>query len=76
MERKVKVNIHIIEERCRGCGFCIEFCPRNVLERSEEYTSRGYHPPKVVRIEDCAMCRLCERICPDFAIFLEIYEED
>jgi 2-oxoglutarate ferredoxin oxidoreductase subunit delta len=65
-----KGKIYIIDERCKGCGFCIEFCPRKVLEESQKFNSRGYHPPEVVNPDDCVDCQLCELICPEFAIFV------
>ena len=59
----------IITDWCKGCGFCVEFCPREVLENSETFNRKGYHPPKVVKAEACNLCNTCEMICPDFAIF-------
>ncbi len=59
----------IIADWCKGCGFCVEFCPRHVLVSSEAFNRKGYHPPKVVNPESCKNCDLCEMICPDFAIF-------
>ena len=63
--------IHVIKERCKGCGFCVEFCPKGVLEVSEEFNPQGYHPPRVKDSDSCVGCGLCEMICPDFAIYLE-----
>lgn len=65
----VRGQVLIIADRCKGCGFCVEYCPREVLVLSEEFNRKGYHPPKVVRSGACANCSLCEMICPDFAIF-------
>jgi 2-oxoglutarate ferredoxin oxidoreductase subunit delta len=65
-----KGKVCIIEERCKGCEFCIEFCPRKVLEESESYNSKGYHPPVDINPDDCVNCGLCELICPEFAIFV------
>ncbi len=62
-------EIHLITERCKGCEFCVEFCPRGVLEMSTEFNLKGYHYPKVAKPELCVECDLCEVICPDFAIF-------
>jgi len=64
-------EVTILEERCKGCGFCIEFCPRKVLVQSSKYNSVGYHPPKLSEEEPlkvCANCGFCALICPEFAI--------
>ena len=61
--------VRIIPERCKGCGFCVEYCPRDVLALSARFNRKGYHPPEVVRHGHCVSCNLCEMICPDFAIF-------
>ncbi len=62
-------------ELCKGCGFCIEFCPSGVLEFSTEFNSKGYHPPCVVNADACTGCGLCGMYCPDFAIFGIIKKE-
>ena len=61
--------VHIIEDRCNGCGYCIEFCPKGVLEFSQQFNQKGYHPPMVVKSDDCVNCHYCEIICPEFAIY-------
>ena len=68
-------KIHVIAERCKGCGFCVEYCPRGVLEMSEEFNPRGYHPPRVRDPDACVACGLCEMLCPEFAIYCEEIEE-
>jgi 2-oxoglutarate ferredoxin oxidoreductase subunit delta len=70
-----KGKIYIIKEQCKGCGFCVEYCPRDVLELSQEFNKKGYHPPTAVREENCVSCGLCELICPEFAIYTELVEE-
>jgi 2-oxoglutarate ferredoxin oxidoreductase subunit delta len=69
-------DIHINKQRCKGCGFCVEYCPRDVLELSEEYNKKGYHPPRVVKEQECIYCQLCEAICPEFAIFVTLKKEE
>jgi len=61
--------VHIIEDRCKGCGYCIEFCPREVLAFSKSFNVKGYHPPMVVTGGECLNCHYCELLCPEFAIF-------
>ena len=64
------VEIVVLEDRCKGCSFCIEFCPRDVLEQGTKLNVRGVHAPQVKDSALCVGCGVCEEICPDFAIFL------
>ncbi len=66
-----KGHIYVLEEFCKGCGFCIEFCPKKVLAQAPHFNDKGYHPPEVVNAGACVLCGFCERICPDFAIWVE-----
>ncbi len=63
-------KVRFIVERCKGCGFCIEFCPLDVMAISETYNAKGYHPPMLVNEERCVRCGLCEMICPEFAVYV------
>jgi 2-oxoglutarate ferredoxin oxidoreductase subunit delta len=64
-------RIHIQETRCKGCGYCTEFCPLEVLALSSRFNLKGYHPPEVVHDDRCVACGLCELLCPEFAIGVE-----
>ena len=47
---------------CKGCGICVAFCPKQVLEVDEL--------GKVVdkNAASCISCGQCELRCPEFAI--------
>jgi len=64
-----KGRVSIVVERCKACGFCVEFCPTHALELSSAFNSKGYHPPHMVHPEKCSGCDLCGMYCPDFAIY-------
>ncbi|MBS4015951.1 MAG: 4Fe-4S binding protein [Candidatus Latescibacteria bacterium] len=51
---KSGIEIHIIKEFCKGCGICVEFCPKDVLALGSDFKVNA------VNIEDCTACKLCE----------------
>ncbi|MEK6755673.1 MAG: 4Fe-4S binding protein [Bacteroidota bacterium] len=67
--KKTIGSVIIVAERCKGCGFCVEFCPPEVLELSSEYNAKGYHPPVLAMRDLCTGCNICGMVCPDFAIY-------
>ena len=64
-----KGSVQIVVERCKACGFCVEFCPTHVLALSSAFNAKGYHTPYMVHPDKCSGCDLCGMYCPDFAIF-------
>lgn len=59
------MSLKIIEARCKGCGICVEFCPKKVLGLNE------IEKVQILNGNDCIACRQCELRCPDYAIFVE-----
>ncbi len=64
-------QIYLIPERCKGCGMCIHFCPRQVLMESQRTNAKGYHLPEITpgKEDACVHCEFCTMICPEFAIY-------
>ena len=60
---------HLWEDRCKGCGICIEFCPTKALRFSEKLSTKGYYVP-VLEEEKCSYCGICDLYCPDLAIMV------
>jgi 2-oxoglutarate ferredoxin oxidoreductase subunit delta len=67
-------QVFVIPNRCKGCNFCIEFCPADVLEASREINAKGYHFPVVRedRIGSCIHCQFCDLVCPELAIYTQL----
>ncbi|MCQ8893699.1 MAG: DNA-directed RNA polymerase subunit D [Methanolinea sp.] len=47
-----------VDERCDGCGRCVEECPRAILEIKANRVA-----VKENKLQECSLCRLCERAC-------------
>jgi 2-oxoglutarate ferredoxin oxidoreductase subunit delta len=53
---------------CKGCGICIAACPKKVIESTGRLDAKGHILPGGGDMSRCTGCRLCELVCPDFAV--------
>lgn len=70
-----KGRIEINREVCKGCEFCVLFCPKKLIKIGKNLNDQGYYPAFFDDPEKkCAACVIfCSRMCPEAAI--EVYEE-
>ena len=67
----VLAKVTIAKDTCKGCGLCVNACPKNVLKLSETETNKkGYFVAEVVS-DGCIGCTSCALMCPDVAITVE-----
>lgn len=80
----VKGHIQIDKSRCKGCGFCVEFCPKDCISLSDELNLKGYYvaasnggdgsaegaPGGDGPVDGgaCNGCGTCALMCPEVAI--------
>lgn len=48
--------ITINQERCTGCGGCIDLCPSIAISMIEDVVT--------VDQETCTSCKICVKVCP------------
>ncbi|MCX8056786.1 MAG: ferredoxin family protein [Ignavibacteria bacterium] len=64
---KVKGDIVVDIEKCKGCELCVVACPQDTIALSDKINKKGYH--YMVKIKDnCTGCENCALVCPDAVI--------
>lgn len=64
----------IDRDECKGCGRCIDACPKNCLQFSETMNVKGFIPAEY-NGEGCIGCAICFYNCPEpYAV--EVFKKD
>ena len=58
-------KVEVRHERCKGCYYCVQSCPKKALGISENQNTKGY---AYVELDEnlCIACGTCLEVCPDF----------
>lgn len=67
------LKVKVLGQFCKGCGYCVHFCPKEALSFGKTRNGIGAFYP-VVDTEKCISCGICATVCPDAA--LELREEE
>jgi 2-oxoglutarate ferredoxin oxidoreductase subunit delta len=60
-------RITIDSELCKGCGLCVDVCPKKSIVISKASNKSGYFPAEFCQ-NGCTACAACAVMCPEAAI--------
>ena len=60
MSRGPRGKIVIDSSRCKGCGLCIEACPKKHIYFDKKEDSRGIRVPCFEKDHECTGCALVQ----------------
>jgi 2-oxoglutarate ferredoxin oxidoreductase subunit delta len=67
-----RYQIVILEQYCKGCGLCIEFCKKGKLYIRQMPNKQGIQTAAVHEDVDCTGCLQCATMCPDAAVEITV----
>ena len=48
--------------RCKGCGLCVNVCPKKLISLSQEINAKGYNPAQINDQSACIACAFCAKM--------------
>lgn len=64
------------KELCKGCGLCVQACPKKILRLGDSINSMAYNYAVITDMEACIGCASCAMMCPDTVIKVEKEVDD
>ncbi|NQV04061.1 MAG: 4Fe-4S binding protein [Candidatus Omnitrophica bacterium] len=62
-------KVDIEKEKCKGCGFCVLYCPKACIVQEGIINKKGATPAVFLdKNKGCTGCSFCAIICPDLCI--------
>ena len=69
---KIMAKLTFKTELCKGCGLCVNACPKGLLRIADEkINAKGYSPAELTDPDKCIACAFCATMCPDCIITVE-----
>jgi len=65
-------KVSFLTDVCKGCGLCVEACPKKIIALDEsKLNAKGHHPAGCIDMDACVGCASCAVMCPDCVITVE-----
>lgn len=65
-------KLKIDQEKCKGCGLCVNVCPKKILIlQKKKLNLKGYNPADITDEAACISCAMCATMCPDCVITID-----
>ncbi len=56
--------LRVNQDECKGCGLCIESCPKKVITLKDQLNHYGYRTAAYTG-SGCTACGICFLACPE-----------
>ncbi len=65
-------KITFLYDRCKGCGLCVDVCPKHIIKiQNDKINKKGHYPADIIDMDACIGCASCATMCPDCIITVE-----
>jgi len=64
-EKRKRPEVVLLPELCKGCGRCIEACPKHGISMGTEINQASGFVPVSIDYDVCNHCGLCVAACPE-----------